>query len=418
MNILFVNHTGAASGAEFALMRLVHAVRAEHRVAVACPAVGPLAELVDAAEVERFSVPAFEASLRLHPVRTPVGIGRLCAATAALRRVTPRFGADLLHANTPRAGLMCALASRLGGPPLVVRAHEHVPLTAVGRLTRFVLAHSASAIVAVSQDTARKFNEGLEHPLATHVYNSFDRERFDCDRVELDGLREELHIAPDAALLGQVAQITPWKGQDTSIRALEELRRGGLDAHLLIVGGIAFAGKGVRYDNHGYLRDLHQLVNELGVGEAVHFLGSRPDVPRILRALDLSMLPSWSEPFANVMLESMAMGTPLLVSDVGGGPELVEDGVSGRLLPPKRPDVWAAAARQLLGDRQALVHMGDRAREATSRFRDEQHASDMLAVYRRVLEQPERAPLRRAPDPARPIDLDVTPRRVRWAGRR
>lgn len=397
MNILFLNHTAASSGAELALMRLIEGLRAEHSVALACPDGGPLGAQADAAGIRRFSVPAFEASLRPDLLQTPVGLVRLAAGGIAVRRVARGFGADLVHANTTRAGLIGAVARRLGGPPLVVRAHEHLPPSALGRAVRFVLARSAGAVVTVSKDTARLFNEGLSRPIATHVYNSFDRTRFDPERVAPAPVREELGIAPGAALLGQIAQITPWKGQDNSIRALAALRRDGLDAHLLLVGEIAFAGPAVRYDNHGYLRDLHGLVAELGLGGAVHFLGQRDDVPGILRAIDLSLLPSWYEPFANVMLESMAMGTPLLVSEVGGGPELVEDGVSGRLLAPRQPERWAAAVRELLGDRERLARMGERARAATARFSDAAHARDMLAVYARVLGRPGPAPASAAP---------------------
>ena len=376
-------------------MRLVDGLSASHSVAIACPPGGPLTELVDAAGIERFAVPAFEASLRLHPVQTPVGLARLAAGSVGLARTARRYRPDLLHANTPRAGLMSAAASRLGGAPMIVRAHEQLPLTPVGRGVRFVLTHSAAAVVTVSKDIAQRFNDGLDRPLASHVYNSFDRDRFDPEQTVPAAVREEMGIAHDASLLGQVAQITPWKGQDTAIRAVAELRRGGLDSHLLVVGEIAFAGKTVRYDNHGFLRDLHRLADELGVGDAVHFMGRRSDVPGIIKALDLSLLPSWDEPFANVMLESMAMGTPLLVSEVGGGPELVEDGVSGRLLPPKRPGAWARAARELLDDRPVLEEMGRRAREATAAFRDEAHVRDMEAVYRRVLGEPAPA---RAPE--------------------
>jgi glycosyltransferase involved in cell wall biosynthesis len=389
MRILFVNHTSAASGAEFALMRLVSGVRREHHVAVACPASGPLADMLDDAAVQHVPIPAFEASLRLSPVHTPVNVARLAIGGVALARAARRFDADLMHANTPRAGLMGALAGRLGGPPLIVRAHEHMPLdSVVGRGVRSVLGRTANAILTVSQEVERRFNQGLEAPVAAHVYNSFDRERFDPDRVKPSKVREELGIAPGAALLGQVAQITPWKAQDTSIRALAQLKQEGVDAHLLIVGNIAFAGKGVRYDNEGYLRQLHALVGELSLHDRVHFLGQRPDVPGILRDLDLSLLPSWDEPFANVMLESMAMGTPLLVSSVGGGPELVEDGVTGRVLPPKRPDLWAWAARDLLRNPQQLAHMGARARAATAKFSDDAHARDMLNVYEYVLAHP------------------------------
>jgi len=394
MRILFVNHTSAASGAEFALLRLVSGVRRKHHVAVACPASGPLADMLDDAAVQHVPIPAFEASLRLDPVQTPLNLGRLAVGGVALARAARRFDADLVHANTPRAGLMAALANQLGGPPLIVRAHEHVPLdSVVGRGVRSVLTRSANAILTVSQEVESRFNHGLAQPVATHVYNSFDRERFDPDRVEASAVREELGIAPTARLLGQVAQITPWKAQDTSIRALGQLHRDGVDAHLLIVGNVAFSGKGVRYDNEAYLGELHALVSELALQDRVHFLGQRGDVPSILRELDLSLLPSWDEPFANVMLESMAMGTPLLVSSVGGGPELVEDGVTGRVLPPKRPELWASAVRDLLRDPQGLAHMGVRARAATANFSDELHARDMLDVYEYVLAQPK-------PDPA------------------
>jgi glycosyltransferase involved in cell wall biosynthesis len=391
MKILFVNHTAAASGAELALMRLIEALRAEHTVALACPSGGPLADRADAAGIRRFGVPPFEASLRPHPLQTPVGVARLGAGGVALAREARRFGADLVHANTPRAGLMGAVALRLGGPPLVVRAHEDVPPRGLGRLVKATLVRSAGAVVTVSQDTARRFNEGLDRPLATHVYNSFDRARFDPDRVPPAPLRDELRIAADAPLLAQVAQITPWKGQDTSIRALGRLRDQGVEAHLLIVGDVEFAGPSVRYDNRAYLRELHELVAGLGLRGSVHFLGRRSDVPGILRASDLSLLPSWDEPFANVMLESMAIGKPLLVTQAGGAPELVEDGVSGRLLPPKRPEAWAEAIRELLADPPAIAAMGAHARRATERFNDEAHARDMLAVYARVLGRPQPA---------------------------
>jgi glycosyltransferase involved in cell wall biosynthesis len=385
MRVLFVNHTSTVGGAEQGLMRLVDGLRHDMAVAVACPSEGALAERVDTAAVRRFAVPAFEASLRLHPLYTPVGVARLGAGGVGLARAARRWGADLLHANSPRAGLMCAVARRLGGPPVVVHVRDDLPLSAVGRAVRVALARSAAAVVAVSQYTAHRFNAGLDRPLATHVYNSIDLGRFDPDRVEPAPIRAELGIGPAAALLGQVSQITPWKGQDTAIRVLGELHRRGVDAHLLLIGEVRFAGRTVRYDNQGFERGLHRLAAELGVGGRVHFLGQRPDVPALLRTLDLSLLPSWNEPFGRATVESMAMATPPLVSDVGSGPELVTDGVSGRLLPTRHPERWAAAAEALLADRDALARMGARARQAASGFTDEAQLRGVLAVYERVL---------------------------------
>ena len=390
MRILFVNHTGAWSGAEVALLRLVASLRDEHEVVVACPPGGPLAAAVDRAGVRRLDVPAFEASLRLDPVRTPVGLAQLAVAALALVRLVRRVRPDVVHANTPRAGLMAALgAPRSAEPPVVVRAHEHVPPTATGRAVRAVLLHSASAVVAVSDSTAAPLRRGPRAarspsasttPSTSHASTRRASPRRPC--------ATERGIPAGAPLLGQVAQITPWKGQDTAIRALAGLRRAGLGAHLLLVGEIAFAATGVRHDNHGFRRRLDDLVAELGLGGAVHFLGARDDVPALLAAMDLSLLPSWEEPFGLVTVESMAMGTPPLVSAVGGGPELVEDGVTGRLLDPAPPrGLDGGGAEPCWRTTPPARGWGPPGRAAAARFREDAHAHAMLAVYERVRER-------------------------------
>jgi len=385
VRILLANHTGAWSGAEVSLMRVVAGLREQHDVAIACPDEGRLATEVDHAAIERLSIPAVDASLRLHPLQTPAGVRQLVWGGAALARAARRFGADVVHANTPRVGIMAGVGLRGGDPPFVVRAHEHLPLTQVGRAVRSLIVRASKGIAAVSDFTAGRFNEGLEHPVATRVYNSIDHGRFDAERVDPAPVREQLDLGPDVRLIGQVAQITPWKAQDVSIRALAELRSGGHDVHLLLIGGVAFGGKRVRFDNHAFLDSLERLVDELGVRHAVHFLGQRDDVPELMRALDLTLLPSWEEPFGLVTVESMALGTPPLVSAAGAGPELVDDGVTGRVVAPNRPDLWAQAADQLLSDPARLRLVGERSRPAASRFSDDVHAAEMLAIYERAL---------------------------------
>jgi glycosyltransferase involved in cell wall biosynthesis len=173
------------------------------------------------------------------------------------------------------------------------------------------------------------------------------------------------------------------------------VRRAGIDAHLVLAGEVVFGGKGVRYDNHAFKRSLDALVGELGVGDAVHFVGQREDVPGLLRALDLSLLPSWEEPFGLVTVESMAVGTAPLVGDVGAGPELVDDHVCGRTLPPKDPEAWLRAATELLRDRDALKRLGEAGPAAAGRFTDAAHARGMLAVYQGAIAPAVAAPGRR-----------------------
>jgi L-malate glycosyltransferase len=384
VRILFANHTADWSGAEVAMMRLISGLRGGHALAVACPNRGRLAAAVHAAGIQHLPLPPADVSLRTHPILTPLGIGQLMLAGVALRVAAQRHGADVIHANSLRAGLSGAVATRLGGPPVVVQVHEHLPASVLGRATRKAIARSAAAVVAVTAYTAANFNEGLAVQCAEPVYISIDHERFDPDRVQPAPLRRELALPHETVLIGEVAQITPWKGQDTAIRMLSAMRRVRSDVHLLLVGDIEFKTKFTRFDNERYLRRLHALIADLGLSGCVHFLGHRADIPAVLRALDLTVLPSWSEPFGTVAAESMSMGTPPMVGAVGGVPEYVEDGRSGVVLAPDDPEEWARAALALLADPDRLAAMGARARQTSDRFTDRRYAELMLAIYERA----------------------------------
>src|SRR4051794_9169458 len=257
VRILFANHTADWSGAEVALMRLLAQLSADHEYAVACPSPGRLAEVLDAVGHRRFDIPVGDVSLRLDLVQTPLGIGRLVAGGVRLRAIAREFGADVIHANSLRTGLMGAVAAQLGAPPVVVQVHEHLPMSPPGMATRRAIARTAAGVSAVTDYTAANFNAGLRVPRAERAYISIDHARFDPDRVEPVGVRSELGLAPDSALIGEVAQITPWKGQETAIRMLHEIRRERSDTHLLIIGTISFSTKATRYDNPAYLAGLH-----------------------------------------------------------------------------------------------------------------------------------------------------------------
>ena len=366
MRILFVNHTGAWSGAEFALMRLVAGGARRAPGGVACPSGGPLAERRGPGRRRALSVPAFEASLRLHPVQTPVGLGRLRRRALAWR--ASRVRADVIHANTPRAGLMAALARRLGGPPLVVRAHEHLPPSAIGRRVRARAGRTAERDrghrLGVHRAQLQRGPRPAPWPRASTTASTSSASTRPRSRRSTCARSSASRRMPP--LLGQVAADHPLEGPGHLDPRARRAAREGIDAHLLLVGEIAFAGKAVRYDNHGYLQRLQRLGRRARAGRRVHFLGQREDVPDDpARRSTCRCCRRGTSRSANVMLESMAMGTPPLVSDVGGGPELVEDGVSGRLLPPSAPRPGRRRRASCSSDRGGARRMGERARAAT-----------------------------------------------------
>jgi glycosyltransferase involved in cell wall biosynthesis len=130
---------------------------------------------------------------------------------------------------------------------------------------------------------------------------------------------------------------------------------------------------------------LRRRVGRDGLDGAVRFLGERDDVPELLRAVDLLLVPSWEEPFGRAIVEAMAAGVPAIATDVGGPPEILAGG-GGVVLPPRSPAAWSAAIGELLSDGERLAALGERARAAArARFGAERHAAAVIAVYEEAL---------------------------------
>jgi glycosyltransferase involved in cell wall biosynthesis len=195
------------------------------------------------------------------------------------------------------------------------------------------------------------------------VYNPVDVDRFDPSRLSRETARSRLGLNQTTAVLVVVAQIIPWKAHDDAIRTLAELRRVHPDVCLLLVGSPKFTNRAARWDAKAYMSRLEQLVSSLGVKEQVRFLGERDDVPEVLRAADIVLVPSWEEPFGMCVIEAMAMELPVLATNVGGPKEVITHERDGLLLPPREPARWAAAANRLLHETGLRTSLGRAARE-------------------------------------------------------
>jgi glycosyltransferase involved in cell wall biosynthesis len=383
MKVLFLSHTGAQSGAEVAMLRLIEGLSAEVERVGVCPP-GRLADSLRGLDVAVQEIPGTAVNLRLDPRRTASGVSEVARSARELARIARSVAPDVIHANTVRAGLIAAGPRLLGGPPLLVVSHDHLPPSLVSRAARSVVSRAADHVIADTAYTARNFNEGLRRKLAEPVYLSVDHRRFRPTAISRGAILERLGIDSDGPVLGEVAQITPWKGQDVAVRAFARVRERFPGAQLLLIGSISFDA-GTRYDNVAFLSSLEGLIADLGVGDSVHLLGQRDDVPELMAALDLHLLPSWDEPFGTATAEAMAVGAVPLVTSVGGMPEYVEDGVCGRVLPPREPDKWAAAAIELLEDQARLAAMSQRAREVASQFTIERYSREVQAAWQTAI---------------------------------
>jgi glycosyltransferase involved in cell wall biosynthesis len=385
MRVLYVNHTGSVSGAERSLLTLLEELPESVQGAVACPE-GDLMEALRGRGIPTWRIQGTDASLRLSPVRTPRGVIEMLRSGWEVRRAARQFGADLVHASTVRAGLITALASRLGGPPTVVHVHDRLPPGAVPRIVQRAICGSADAILTCSDYTARPLSALRQCPPITVVHNPVNVEQFDPARFDRDELRGRLGLEPATVALAVTAQITPWKGQDDAVRALATVRAAHPEVELLLVGSPKFVSSATRYDNLAFSENLDRLIASLGVEGSVARLGERADVAEILGAIDVALIPSWEEPFGIAMIEAMAMKVPVIATSVGGATEII-DGTNGLLAPPRRPDLWASAIRRLIEDRQLREAMGEAAREQVVRTLSAPvYARRVLSAYELVLD--------------------------------
>ncbi|MCZ6747115.1 MAG: glycosyltransferase family 4 protein [Acidobacteria bacterium] len=177
------------------------------------------------------------------------------------------------------------------------------------------------------------------------IHNGIDTDRF----APVARSHAEVGRAPGPVIV-QVGNLYPHKGHATSLRALARIRRACPEARLLLAG-------------EGPARpDLERLRDELGLGPAVEFLGWRDDVRGLLQGADVYWMPSLREGFGLACVEAMASGLPPVVSSAGGLPEVVEDGVSGFVVPPRADDRLAGATLDLWRDRDLAARMGQAAR--------------------------------------------------------
>ena len=383
MRVLYVNQTADVSGAERSLLALLGGLEGEVERLVACPD-GTLAELLAQEGIEREPILGTQASFRLHPLHTSRGLAEIGRSALQVRSLAARHAPDLIHANTTRAALLALLARRRR-PPVLAHVRDWAPEGRFSRTVLGVVARRADLVVANSAYIARQFDGlPLRRPVRV-IHNPVDLGKFDPEQADREAARRELGLDRRTVALAVVAQLTPWKGQDDAIRALAALRTDqGPNVALLLAGSAKFSGAGTQFDNRAYERELHELASTLGVADRVHFLGERGDVPNVLAASDVLLLPSWQEAFGRIAIEAMAMGVPVAATATGGPAEIVRPGVDGLLLAPRQPDAWARGLEPLVESAELRARMGESGRERARDFSVPVHVEQMLDAYREL----------------------------------
>ncbi|NWF71308.1 MAG: glycosyltransferase family 4 protein [Chloroflexi bacterium] len=288
---------------------------------------------------------------------------------------------DIIHAQDQDTNIYAAAAHVRHGMPSVMTRHVLVePMDTWKEATRARMVLTAAKygfnrIVAVSEAVRQNFSKQAGIPLnrIETIYNGIEVERF-ATRHKREAKRAEMGWEKDTPIVIMVAVLRRGKGHEVLFEAVPQIQAAVPNVRIKLVGE----------------GELSETLREQAkpYGDVVEFLGQRKDVPDLLGASDLLILPSLSEALPTVLIEAGAASLPLVATDVGGSAEIVESGKTGFIVPPGQAQPFAERIIHLLKNPVEARDMGERARaRVVSMFSLEQQARQTVALYERILAQ-------------------------------
>lgn len=277
---------------------------------------------------------------------------------------------DIINTHSGRDTQLAGMAARtmLHRPRVVRTRHLALPIT-----SRFTYSVLPDHVVTVSKYVENYLvSAGVPNEIITTVPTGIDFSRYDRSSVSGD-LRAELGLAPDTLLIGTVAILRVKKGHAQILDAVPAVLKRFPGAHFV------FAGDGPQTKN------LNQRITAEGLESHVHMLGLRHDVVNILASLDIFLLPTHQEALGTAFIEAGAMGLPCVGTKVDGVPEVVVDGITGLLIPPRDGQALVEALCTLLAAPDVRQDIGSRAvAHVYERFSLDAMARGMENTYRKL----------------------------------
>jgi len=364
--VLYVAWAPFFSGAERALLlTITHLDRTRYQPHVVVGTDGELASQLRAA-----GVPVEVCAIRYLDARHPLA---WLAGVVRMWRIARRVGAHVIHANDVPSLQPAGYVARLLGVPVVT--HVRFPdrrsgfawflrpgFTRALFVSRALETDALAAAPEIFGDKTEVVHDGVVVPPP-------------ADDATKARLRLELDLPADAVVVALTGQVSEVKGIWEFVEAAARMAAAHPDVVFAVLGDDMKTGGALR-------REMEQRVSDRGLSSRFRFLGFRPNAPALLPAFDVIAVPSHVEPLGNATLEAMAAGLPVVGSRVGGIPEMVEDGKTGLLVPPRDTARLAEAIGALAvdGDRRRAMGAAGR-RRALDIFGLERHRDRVQDIY-------------------------------------
>jgi glycosyltransferase involved in cell wall biosynthesis len=366
--VLYVANSAKIGGGNMVLMQLMRGLDRQRFVPhLVVPGVGPMAQWAEQEGLPVTVIPAGDWE----------GGRRLLSRARRFLGLAARLRAKVVHASAPLCYRAAGLAATLVGAARV--CHLEFPPEPGELAHSFVAGPDAFITCYAQQATEIQAEMARLRPSCRldPIPNSVDIERF--HPLAPGEPAVALPVPPGRPVVLITGHISPVKGYDAFVRAAARIVVRVPDAEFVALGGDTL---GINYRPY-----LETLASELGIADRLHFLGWRQDVPDLLRAADVVVMPSTAEGLPLAVLEAMASGKAVVATPVGGVAEAIVDGESGLLVHPGDDAGIAAAVVSLLTDdeRRAAIGRAARAR-AESEFSVERFVSRVQDVYAALLE--------------------------------
>jgi len=368
LTVLLLVTLSELGGAQHVVYVLARYLRSGYDTTVACASGGFLIEKLRQEQIRVVEIP--ELVRPLNPIRD-------LQAFLKLYRWMHRERFDLVHAHSTKAGLLGRLAARLAGVPIVLfTAHGWAFTEGRTYWKRWLLAQAerlaakaTTKIICVSErdrELALQFHVGRPDQLVV-IHNGIDPQPF----TRADGARVRRQWGLEGtAVLTSVGRLVPQKDPLTLLKAIQNLSKG----KLILIGDGPLQPR------------VERFIRRNGLANRVILAGERRDIPEILAASDVFVLPSRWEGLPLTIIEAMMVGLPVVATRVSGVPELVEDGVTGFLVPSGDPQGLAKALQQLLDDEELRRRMGEAGRQrALGNFTLDRMLHETHRVYEKVV---------------------------------
>jgi L-malate glycosyltransferase len=319
-------------------------------------------------------------------VRTFRSVSALRQQAKLARHIT-RQQVHIVHAYNFYGNVFAIPPARLVARVVIASIRDCAPyLTPMQRRVQRYACQLADCVL-VNAMAVRDWlvREGYDESKIVVIRNGVDLSQFNGS-TDSKRLRHELRLSGGTPLIVVVSRLARLKGLEDLIAAAAILKARKQDAQFLIVGETAPSQR-------AYLDELKLLATRHGVADRVVFTGLRSDIPALLSAADVSVMPSLNEALSNVLLESMAAGAPTVATRVGGTPEALIDEHTGLLVPPGDAESLASAISRLLNDRGLATRLGGAARQFVhDHLSVDRMVSETEQLYSELLARKQRVP--------------------------